>query len=518
MKTHYQKVLVKKKRFCNTTDMYFYQEKDALYTAKPLYPVLKENKCLRSNTLESLNLLSEGNSNIIAGSLNLKTPYDRTKKLTKKDYKIVNKPIPFSTIFITYWMVRKDKIKDSVIEYYIVRDNITGLAKTVEDFPDNVIFSNFGFFVTQDLIYNGRPKTTKWAHNKRYSSKYHIPDNLAPYLGFYYIKKDSDIYSTFQDFPRSSVGIKKSGIPEIISCLKINNYSVKFADNNVIKVEDINSFKDNSNITLYTPSLSTLKIKRFRKDIESTFWNTNTWQNYKEIIMNGRYNVFISNVGKGKYPEDKVICVWEDKFPVTAFGGVLSFDKEYFNKIFGSLEKFKSKNLKKRIRIIPKTIPSLKNYKYIYSAAVPIIDNFESIFNNKSLSEIMLTFQKLGNFTSPNFQLSLESKNLSPLIRDPRNLLFETEDYIGNVMFSGRYEMSIGACLMDQVIALQLMEDDNMIPQKIKNVIVLDGGSGAKVIYYYNKKLHSLNIPSAGFRNALGDPSANFYSGIVFSL
>ena len=122
------------------------------------------------------------------------------------------------------------------------------------------------------------------------------------------------------------------------------------------------------------------------------------------------------------------------------------------------------------------------------------------------------------NFTHPSFQLSQESFALSPIIRNPSNILIETESGIGSIIFTGRYEMSIGACLLDEINLINILNQKNVFGEPIKNAIKLDGGSGAKVIFLQNQELFPLNIPAPGIRNDLGDANSNFYHGLILEL
>lgn len=122
--------------------------------------------------------------------------------------------------------------------------------------------------------------------------------------------------------------------------------------------------------------------------------------------------------------------------------------------------------------------------------------------------------------THPNFQLSQEAIHLSPYKRVPSHILMETDNYFGGILFNGRYEKSLGACLLDEVNILNLIQNklDFTPCENIIRAVKIDGGSAAKIALWNNNKLTFGNLPAVGLRNIFGDGDSNFYGGIVFEL
>ena len=84
----------------------------------------------------------------------------------------------------------------------------------------------------------------------------------------------------------------------------------------------------------------------------------------------------------------------------------------------------------------------------------------------------MQTLRKYGNFTSPQELLGQETKTLAPFVREPKNIFYETDHYVGNVLFSGRFELSIGACLVDLHHLLRKLENENAFGEPLQNAVI----------------------------------------------
>lgn len=231
-------------------------------------------------------------------------------------------------------------------------------------------------------------------------------------------------------------------------------------------------------------------------------------------------NIFITNRGNGIHPEDFIAEIWEDKMPMINFGNILSFDKQFFAKKWGNINTFRANYLGKRVYIKPKLYGNLALAKSIYSLSIPLIQNAINLVEGDSAQSIMNYIDEIG-LTHPNWQLSQEAIVLSPYKRNPSHILIETDNYLGGILFNGRYEKIPVACLLDEVNIINLIQNklDILEGEKIINAVKIDGGSAAKIaLFNKNKNLIFGNLVAPGIRNNFGDGDSNFYGGIVFEL
>lgn len=552
MNNQWQKVKIEKGRYRNKQELVGYQETNPYYKAKKLYPALPETKGLFEQVLTNLQLVSESCPAVQTGYKIFKLPQHRFDGVTEQDYQIVDRLESLKTTLVTYVVIPKNpngpnrpNPPNSSIHYYYTPGKKTTLAEIVKrtsgvsrsESPDvkekssalnrDALYSNFGFYLTSNLIGGpSAPHPVPWAHNTRYPQKFHLPSNLYPFLGFYYISPPKDpnspndpnsLSATFQGFNRSLVGITHSGQLEIIPSLPISSYEVHFDKDTkpAVKIIDPPDFPNlpNSPILL-TPNLSTPEIEKLKAKIEQSYWMDDSWQKFAPYVGESRSNLFITNKGNGHHPEDYITAVWEGRCSLPAFGAVLSLSKEHFNKLFGSTKSFKETFLNKKVFIIPHSSNlEPRTYNQIYGSFAPLVLNGEYLFD-VDRDSIMHRLRQYGNFTSPLEMLGQETKTLAPFIREPKNVLFETENFFGNILFSGRYELSIGASLIDLTHITSLLVKSLALNKELKHALVLDSGSAARVVFARNGKLHPLNIVAPGARNAIGDPSGNFYSGL----
>ena len=519
MNPYYKKVNIEIGRYCNSEILEGYEEIDPIYSNKTaFYPYNKTHINLLKNLNNTFETLQK--NNIISGYKNFELPYSRLENISQNYYKQKTNWEHLKTTLVSYWLVKKDLIENAKSNFYIKEGIINPLTDYTKSYRNNTLISNGGFFVTKNLIYSGQ-NSKKWALLNRYTDQeYQLSQNLSPFYGFYYVENNNgNIYSTVDDsMDRGLVGIRKDGKINLLNKLQISSYNLKMTNDKLIRIRSINSTDNNIPVTIFNSCFSTEKIKILQKKIKSSFWYDADWQHYKEIIENNRYNIFITNRGEGEYPAEYIELGFDGYFPIFNFGYIVSFEKEFFKKNFGNFEDFIQKHKGHKIQLIPhSTSVNLLDYKQIYTVSVPIISNYKTNFSSKLAEEIMESLDKM-NFTHPSFQLSQESFALSPIIRNPSNILVETESGIGSIIFTGRYEMSIGACFLDEINLINILNKQNVFGEPIKNAFKLDGGSGAKVIYLDNGELYPLNIPAPGIRNSLGDGNSNFYHGFIIEL
>ncbi len=519
MNPYYKKVTIEPNRYCNPNELEGYEEVDEIYSNKTaFYPYHdNHNKLLYKldNTLSHLN-----ENKIIAGYNHFKLPYSRLDIINQDFYEKENTWKPLQTTLVSYWLAKKDFINTSKSHFYIKDGIIKPLTDYTRSYKDKTLISNGGFFVTKNLIYSGN-NSKKWAlHNRYIDQEHQLSQDLSPFYGFYYVEDDhGNIYSTFNDsMGKGYIGIKKDGYTNLLTDLEISSYELRITGDKLMKIRAINNANSNLPVSIFNSNFTTEKTLELRRKIKNSFWYDTSWQNYKEIIKNDRYNIFITNRGEGDHPAEYIELGFDGYFPVFNFGYIISFDKTFFKENFGEFEDFINKNKGHKIQVIPQSSRiNFGEYKQIYSTSVPIISDYKNRFSSELAEEVMEQLDEM-NFTHPSFQLSQESFALSPIIRNPSNILIETESGIGSIIFTGRYEMSIGACLLDEINLINILNQKNVFGEPIKNAIKLDGGSGAKVIFLQNQELFPLNIPAPGIRNDLGDANSNFYHGLILEL
>lgn len=331
-------IIIPANRYCNNEALVGFIDSQSIYaTDTPYFPYLPNHDRIITN----LGNFSRNFKNLIYKQLIFSIPYDRIN-YNPKDYKLVTKLESFKTTLVTVWLIKKDCIKDANSYYTILPNSKLQLLSEFankNNLKPNSLISNGGFFITPNLIYN-KDKSKNWAFEKRFS-QIKITGNLSPYYGFYYVRTQDGIFSTFQDFTnRGCVVISENNNISLISHLDINQYSVSFDNQNyfMIREKDINNLSFNFPIILITSACKTPQNLELTNIIKTSVWEDQSWQSYHEVIVNNRVNIFITNRGNGIHPEDFIAEIWEDKMPLINFGNILSFDKEFFANKWGNID------------------------------------------------------------------------------------------------------------------------------------------------------------------------------------
>ncbi len=514
--------IIQANRYCNDEPLIGFIDSDPLYATDdtPYYPYLPSH----DEIIKNLDNFAVNLKDLICKQFILSMPYDRID-CNPKEYRLVNTLQSLETTLVTFWLIKKEGIKNAN-SYYTIQPNseleLLSEFANKNNLKSNSFIINGGFFITPKLIYSNKNKSKNWAFETRYPD-FRLPVNLSPYYGFYYVRNKDDIYSTFQDFGnRGCVVITEDNNISLISSLDISEYSVSFDNQDYFNIteKEINNLSFNSPITLITSACETAKNLELSKIIKSSAWEDKCWESYNEIINNNKVNIFITNRGNGIHPEDFIAEIWEDKMPLINFGNILSFDKEFFANKWGNIDTFKTHYLGERVYIKPKLYGTLANAKSIYSLSIPLIQNGVNLVEGDSAQSIMNYIDNI-ELTHPNWQLSQEAIPLSPFKRVPTHLLIETSNYFGGILFNGRYEKSLGACLLDEINIINLIQNKlDVLPssEKIINSVKIDGGSASKIALWSENKLTFGNLPAPGLRNGFGDGNSNFYGGIVFEL
>jgi hypothetical protein len=260
---------------------------------------------------------------------------------------------------------------------------------------------------------------------------------------------------------------------------------------------------------VFTPGLWTPKVSAHAEN----------WETYApEIPVPDRINVFIANEGNGRVPIERAVRVWQGRSPLPSFGAILSFEEDYFGKLFTHI------HLGQAVKIEPLGGTNFGEYAQMLGGLVPLVVDGQHAYCVETVEQIQGRLRDLGNATSPVARCGRESRNFDLHVREPAGVLLQTEDHLGWVLFDGRHELSIGASVNDVAKILKLLEDDGTLCGKVKQAVFVDGGSAMKAYAVEGDgatiRLDLLNRVAAGSRNSPGvDPDGlNLYTLLKLGL
>ena len=423
-------------------------------------------------------------------------------------YLFVQSPERLATTSVTVVMVPRNQIKDAEMGFYYDGKTLPTLRERMKGVSFRGLAGNLGYYMTEGLIQRKFP----WSHDVRYP-EFPLPTILS-YLGFHLFRDAAtgEAHGSFQGAHPAAVGIRKNGHAEIIPRLEIDEYRVTLWREE-FRVHSINNPNAVDKVMLFTPALWTPEVRE----------HTENWETYApEIPIPDRVNVFVANEGNGRVPIERVVKVWEERAPLPSFGAVLSFERNYFEKLFASVKTFSF--LDQRIKIEPLGNTDFDDYVQIMGGFVPVVVNGQHVYCVETVDQVRESLRAYGNATSPIGRSGRETNNFDPRIREPAGVLVQTEDQIGWVLFDGRHELSIGASVVDAAKILEMLEHDGVLGGKAQQAIFVDGGSAMKVYAVESDSadlsLDLLNRVAAGSRNGPGaDPDGlNLYTLLNLSL
>ncbi len=496
MKTHIKQT-IPIGRYQNTQILDGYIEADPLYrSGSVLYPYRREHDTILSD------IKSWKTSQVGVSHHWIRMPAKIDKTISPNDYRLVVNPESLRTTLTSIWYLKKDEIQKSWSDFTIRDNQIQNLQSYMDGLSRHTFIINGGYFVTPNLLLD-KENAREWSFGRRFP-EYALPEKISPFYGFYYHNHRGRVHSTFQDLThRGAIGIDGRGNPHLISKLVISKYQLKIGTQTLTL--------PHPQIERISPSDHTSQSQEIAKDIKASYWMSDSWKTYAEEIVGDKIFVWIANRGQGRYPQDEVFAVWKERAPRVNFGTILAFEKEAFAEYANSLV------VGMRVEIVPELPEEYRDYTSIYTLSVPLL--VKGQLGPQSLTPAgVMEYVDSCNLTHPNFQLSQESIVFSPYIRVPSHIIWESENYIGGMLCSGRYELSLGASLVDEVNLLSLLSDKGSFPERIETAIKLDGGSGAKFAQKTDQGIRFHNLVAPGSRNAFGDGNSNFYHGVGFEL
>jgi hypothetical protein len=367
---------------------------------------------------------------------------------------------------------------------------------------------NLGYFMTERLTSDAFP----WSHQMRFPD-YPIPSVLS-YLGFHLFRNaaNGDAFGAFLGAHPAAIAKRADGIVEIIPQLEIESYRVSLMGHR-FEVNSVNDSHTRDEVAVFTPGLQSAQVDAHRR----------SWQHFApEIPVGDRINLFIANEGNGAIPVERVVSVWEGRSPLPSFGGVLSFERGYFETVFGTSDSVRL--IGREIQVEPIAGSDLTHYTELLGGLVPAIIDGQHIYAVGTCVELERQLQRYGNALSPIAECGRESRNFDPRIREPAGVFAETQDSVGWILFDGRHELSIGASVADVASILKKIDCANILGEPMLHAVFVDGGSAMKAYYVCGRgnttDLHLLNRVAAGSRNGPGeDPDGlNLYSVLQLEL
>lgn len=403
------------------------------------------------------------------------------------NHSFVEAPERLTTTSITIVLVSRDQLQLAELGFYYDGPILPTLRDRMKGVRFRGLVGNVGYYMTEDLIGEKFP----WSHNVRYP-KFPLPATPS-YLGFHLFRDDAgEAYGSFQGAHPAAVGIRRNGEVDIIPRLKIERYKVTLWGRDFF-VNSINNPDAVDKVMVFTPGLWTPEVSAHAEN----------WETYApEIPVPNRVNVFIANEGNGRMPTERVVRVWEGRSPLPSFGAILSFERDYFGKLFAHID------LGQRVKIEPLGGTDFGEYAQMLGGLVPVVVDAEHAYCVETVDQIQGRLRGFGNATSPIARCGRESRNFDLHIREPAGVLLQTEDHLGWVLFDGRHELSIGASVVDVAKILKLLEDDDTLCGKVKQAVFIDGGSAMKAYAVESDgttvTLDLLNRVAAGSRNGPG--------------
>jgi len=414
------------------------------------------------------------------------------------NYAFVKAPERLTSTSITVVLVSRAQIQAAEMGFYYDGATLPTLRERMKGISFRGLVGNLGYFMTRDLIGEKFP----WSHNARYP-EFPLPTILS-YLGFHLSRDDAgEIYSSFQGAHPAAVGVRKNGEVDIIPRLKIEQYKVtlwekEFFINSTNDPGAVDADNKHPQVMLFTPGLWTPQVSAHVGD----------WETYApKIPIPDRVNVFIANEGNGSAPVERVVKIWQGRSPLPSFGAILSFERDYFAELFANYLEQDWRD--ERIKIEPLGGTNFDAYAQMLGGLVPVVVDGRHVYCVETVAQLQTRLRDHGNATSPIAQCGRETNNFAPHVREPAGVLLQTEDHVGWVLFDGRYELSIGASVVDAAKLLKLLQDDGALGGNIEQAVFIDGGSAMKAYAVESDAttttLDLLNRVAAGSRNGPGD-------------
>jgi hypothetical protein len=437
---------------------------------------------------------------------------------TAASYRFVASPERLTTTSISVLMVPTAAIREAAMGFYFRGHTLPTLKARMKETTFRGLVGNLGYYMTADLI-DGK---SSWAHDIRFPD-FPVP-SIPAYIGFHWHQDpvSGELHSSFQGAHPAAVAVRTDGTVDILPQIDIPGYTLRL-DSRELHIRAVNDPTAHAeDIVAFTPALRTEEIEAFITLAETSEGGTKNWQSYAPMIpladAADRVHVFLANEGDGQNPREKVVTVWEGRAPLPSFGAVLSFKRACFEALFGRPAEFEAHHASREVQIIPEA--DFAGYRQIMGGFIPVVIDGNHLYVVDTVSEVMKNLSHHGNANSPISQLGRETENFHPHIREPAGIFFQTQHYVGWVLFDGRHELSIGASVVDVAILLKKMETAGFFNgESIRQALFIDGGSAMKAYNVVSDgasvHLELLNRVAGGARN---QPNVDPYGLNLYSL
>lgn len=454
-------------------------EEDPAIASKPLWPFEPrfDPACIEKNLQETRKILSPLGGQVFWGHipLNANRGVDSTISLQPQ-------PERLASVFVSGYVMPHAQIQDSAAGYYVHNGIVPDLSDITRGFSGSWLMSNLGYFLTQKLILPPDEGGFPYSHNVRHppSEQLQATDNC--YLGGFRVRDAGGDYQ-FPPLQQSgALAITHHGKPVLLGDTQLRGGKVHLAGRTLRwTAADVNpTDPDDRDVVVYTPT--------FAPHHAQVRGGAKAWQAYRYGIGAGRFNVVISNRGTGTSPRPIVSYTVQGECLHPADAIVISC-RAPVKVQRGDEVQFDLEPWCEAVVFNEATC--------IYEGLMPIDTSGKLVF---------------GPWQHPNSCLTQETQIPVPQRREPRSALICTDRYFGAIVFSGRYELSIGVSLMEMGPIIGAVVRRVLPAEPVRQILCLDGGSCAKICLIQDGRIKPLSWVAPGFRNRMGDPNGNTYS------
>lgn len=439
-----------------------YVESDPSCQGKPLWPFDPhfDTEAIRRNVATVHGRLQTLGGLAVAGHV----PLLPDRSLTWTHGPLREAPERLASCYIAAGLIPKPRITDTQMRFHVRGGKSLSLHDITLPQSGTWLLSNFGFFMTPQLIMDPAAGGLPHAHNVLHPPHEHLSTAHCGHLGGWY-EGGHTIFPPL--FPSAGVAVASDGHPVLLG-------------------------------TTTLPAQGTCTIGE-----TALPWGgdairlTTPWS--ERAGFPGSLNLAIINYTETDTPKAMLAYVSEGDCLQPASAVVLSLSKAAVQRHFPKL--------------IHATSDEWRNALHDHPIRFDCDPWWTGVPMARQVAQGLMHLgpgpADLSLWSHPNAVRLQETFLTNALTREPRMLVFETDHYFGMLAASGRYEMSIGLGLCEMApVATRLVAE--YVPQeKLKSIIGLDGGSSVKLCMIDDGQLLPLHWAAPGIRNQFGDPFGN---------
>ncbi len=469
-------------------------ENDATVAGSPLWP---EDPSFDSSRIEK-NLHKIRTALAKRGGMALwgHVPLDSQRRVPQgRAFLLSPTPQRLASTFVSGVLLPKAAMTTTHMGFLPTQGTMPPLSHVTKKLPGTWLLSNLGYFVTPRLIEGPETGGFPFAHNARHPAAEHLRRDDIAYLGGFVVR-DSGSSAQFPPlFATGAAGVRRSGALTLIDDVAVRGGTITIGDAALAwSAQDVNpSVADDRPVILYTPSFTT--------DATRAATQSGAWESYRSFVGEDRINLILANIGTGEHPQPRIAYAVDGACLQPATAHVISIARAHFKARWPS--------------------PAL-NWRLM-----PVMMECEPWCDTATWNDCTTMYEGLMPLHQPDFLrawqhphaiMAQETFLPNPLRREPRIALVETEQHVGVICCSGRYEWSIGISLQEQWPLLQSCVAAYLPGEPLLRALGLDGGSGAKLCLVQDGVPHALNWVAPGRRNKFGALADNTYSYCAMQL